>query len=203
MLLGIRQRRIDFLGVAVLIDGPYRAVRRALPALDAGRFVEGYVRRRRDARVFTAPDKLQRPHSLHLLANRHTASAQDAFFRVENQRAGCVILRQIAQPFAIRRLADAELSRQPLQLAIIVARALQAIVRMGGQNQLDHGTPNGIQLGVVGGDVLALCDRCHARAHQLIEALHLHHANTASRPSRQVGVVAHARNFHVHMPGRI
>ena len=203
MLGGVRQSGIHFRSVAVLINRANRTMRRTLAALDARRFSQRNIRRRRNSHLLAAPDELQRPNALHALADSGAAPAQNALFGMQLQRAGRVIRRQIAQTLAIRSFANAELSRQPLQFAVVVARTLKAVVRMRRKNQLNDGAPDAIQLRVVRGDFKPLRRRSRARAHQPVQPLDLHDANAAGRPRRQVRVVAKTRNFNLGLLSRV
>jgi hypothetical protein len=87
-------------------------------------------------------------------------------------------------------LADPELGGEALELALLVAGAGEAVVRVGGQYELDDRLPRLDELGVVRDDIHALIDGGAAGADQLRALAVLDHADAAGGPGLEVVVDA-------------
>jgi len=171
----------------------------ALAALDAGALAELDVGGGRDASLLSAPEELDRPDVLHVLADLHAASAANALVGVENEGARRCVDRTAPYFLGERLLADAELGGEALELALLVARAGQAVVRVGGEDKFDDRLPRRYQLGVVGDDIHALVHRRAACADQFRALAVLYDANSASRPRLEIVVYAEGGDLHLDL----
>ena len=190
-------------GLVAFIDRADRAVRRALSALDTRRLVERDVGGGCHAGLFAAPDELQRPDILHLLADDGATAALHAFFRVQHDGTRGVVDRDALHIGREGIFADAEIRSEFLQFAVATTRALQAVVRVVGEDELEHGAAHVDDVGVVrcdfhaGGDLSATC------AEQLRRACVAYHANPAGGACLQIRVVAERGDFDMHRLGGI
>ena len=179
MLLRIVQRFDDTVNVFFFKQSSDRAGVDALAALHTVDVVEALVKDRRDLRVEAAVDKAQNAQTLNLLAGLDAASAQHALGRVaDDPRRNLVKRRRCFLPF-ITHLADPQLLRQLLQLAVLVANAGKAIAAMVGQDQLD-GVLTRFQSALgIGEDLHPLADWIHARSAQAFRAFDLNRTDAA------------------------
>ena len=140
-VVGLVQRLPDLFDLILLGDRADGADGRALAALHAGHGSQVAIERRADGRLETAILRQQGPDVLHFGANAHAAAALDALAVVAHQRRGGRV-----DPFAgllarIGDLADPQLGRQRLQLAILVAVAGLAIAVVLREQQFDDAAP--------------------------------------------------------------
>ena len=204
-LLGIAERAPDLGGLVVLVDRADRAVRGALSALDARGLLERERRRRGHDGPLAAADELERPHVLHLLADLGAASALDALVGIQDDRArGAVVL--VMDDFLRERvLADAEVGRQLLKLAGARARALQAVVRVVRENELEDRAARLDDLGIVRDHAHAFLHLGDASAQQLARGFPLRgilavlleladDADAAARARLEVRMIAQGRD---------
>ena len=166
-LLRIAQRGPDLRGLVVLVDSAHGAVRGALAALDAGRLHERHAGGGLHHGLLAAADELERPHVLHLLAHLGAAAALDALVGIENDRRRGPVGLVVDDLLRERIVADAEVGRDVLQLAAARARALEAVVRVVGEDELEHCAANLHDVGIVRKDLHAGRDLCAAGAQQL------------------------------------
>ena len=96
-------------------------------------------------------------------------------------------------------LSECEFVGKGLQFAILVTRALQAVVRMRAEDQLQHGLSHADDVRVVRRDLHAGGDVRAAGAEQFGRAGLAHHADAAGRPGPEVRVVAERGDFDVNL----
>jgi len=166
-LLGVAQRRPDLGGLVVLVDRAHGAVRGALAALDAGRLGELDAGGGGHDGLLAAADELQRPDVLHLLADFRAAAALDALVGIEDDRRRGGVGLVVDHFLREGNLANAEVRRDGLELAVARTRALQAVRRMVGEDELQHGLADLHDVGIVGEDLHAGRRLGAARAQQL------------------------------------
>ncbi len=212
-LLGVLQRGPDLAGLVVLVDGADRAVRGALAALDARRVGELDAGGRGHHRLLAAADELERPDVLHLLADFRAAAALDALVGVEHDRRRRIVDVVVDHFLREGVLADAEVGGDRLELAAAGARALQAVVRVVGEDELEHRLADLHDVRVVGDDLHPRRRLGAAGAEQLGAGHELARlgaagdelpddADAAAGAGLEVGVVAEGRDLHVRRAGR-
>ena len=201
-LRGIGEGRAHLVDGAGLDQRAHRAHRHALAAVDAAADVEALVERRADPRLAAAPDEVDRPDRLHLLAHAHALAAQDALRRVaDNRRARHVHARRRPASEVVPA-ADAELRGEVLQLALVVPGAVEAVVRVVGEEQFDQraaGVDGARRMGL---HLEAGGRRKRAARHEAALALDLDHAHPARAARRQALVVAQRGNLDAGPPRR-
>jgi len=156
VLVGIAQGVPRLGGLVVLVDGADGAVRGALAALDAGRLGERGARGGGHARLLAAADVLEGPDILHLLADLGAAAALDALHRVEDDGGRGGVDRGDEHFLLEGIVADAEVGGELLELAVPGARALEAVVRVVREDELEDRTAHADDVGVVRRDLHAL-----------------------------------------------
>ena len=153
--------------------------------------------------LLAAADELERPHVLHLLADFRAAAALDALVRIEDDRRRRLVGLVVDDFLRERVLADAEVGGEALELAAARARALEAVVRMVREDELEHGLAHLDDVRVVREDVHARRRLRAARAEKLRRGDELavvggvaardeltHHADAAARARPEVRMVA-------------
>ena len=212
-LLGVLKRIPDFLRLVVLVYRAHRAVRGALAALDAGRLGELDAGGGGHHGLLAAADELERPDVLHLLAHLGAAAALDALVGVEDDGGSRVVDVAVDDLLRERNVADAEVRGDRLELAAAGARALQAVLRVVREDELQDRAADLHDVGVVGDDLhpghglgAARAEQLRAR-HELAGIGAAGHeladdADAAAGARLKVGVVAQRRNLDVGGPCR-
>ncbi len=194
-----RRRRLDhdgparvgqgapkLVGLVVLGDGARRADNRALAALYAGAGGEAAVHEGRDSGADAAPGEADGRDALHLGADGHAATAEDAFVVVAHEAVGRgVELGGLPSPREAD-VPDAQRPRRVLQLAGAGARAGEAVGRVVREEELYGVAPSAQDPRRGRGHLHAFGDRAHARAHEGFGALDLDDAEPAGRVGRNI-----------------
>ena len=134
-LLRVVDRGHDLLGVADAHDGPDGADVDALAAEGAGAVRERDHRGGADLGGEAAAVAGERADGLHLVADGLAAAAHDALAQVAHDRGALVHRIRVALAL-VGDLADAELGGEPLQLALLVLGAGEAVLRVVREEQL-------------------------------------------------------------------
>ena len=189
-------------------------MRGALAALDAGRLGELDASGRGHDRLLAAPDELERPDVLHLLAHLGAAAALDALVGVEDDGGGRVVDVAVDDLLRERNVADAEVGRDRLKLAGAGARALEAVLRVVREDELENRLADLDDVGVVREDLhpgrrLGRAGAEQLRARHELAGLRAARdeladdADAAACARLQVGMVAERRDLDVGGLGRV
>ena len=197
--LGVAEGGPGFAGFVLLIDGAHGAMGGALAALDAGRIVERNPGGGGDLHPFAAADEFQRPDVLHFLADDGATAALDAFVGLKDDgRRGGVALHVLHRRATEGHLADAELGRHALELAVARTGTAEAVVGVGGEDELDHRFADLDNVRIVGGDLHPFGDLGAAGPQEFGGVPVAHHADAAGSPGLHVGVVTEGGDAHGH-----
>ena len=134
-------------------------------------------------------------------ADTYAASAADTFAHIPYQRRVVHIPRNRLPDLVKDIAADVVLRRQRLQLALAVSLAVQAVLRMVCQNQLQTGLAGLADLWRIGGDVACLVHQIVAGGFQSSAPAVLYQTDTAEGKNAQVGMVAQGWNLHADCSG--
>lgn len=192
--------RADGLGLEHIGNGRRGTGLRAGPATDAVGFGEGLIHSLGDVTVETPPRHGQYELPLYFVAGPHAPIAADALAEIGAEIGmGGVFLRiQVILATGIADLPNADLGGHPLQLAISVRLADEAIQGMVGEDQFDDVPAQPLHVGGIGVYVLAFLDLRvtrgrHAPGTTLLLG-HLHRTEPTRAEGREVGGVAEGRD---------
>ena len=203
--IGVRILQLvpDIDGLVIFDDSPGRAMGRALATAHARRIGQGDITRRCDAGLEATVEEAQRPDVLVLLADRDAATAQHAFARIEHDASGGGIERQIGNDARQLGAGHAEVGGKRLQLAILVPKAAEALVRVPRQRQFQDATPHFDDFRRLGQNIHALVEGRAARAQHPAGVLHLNDANAAGTRRFEIRMLAERRNLHMGLACRV
>ena len=207
-LLGVAEGGPNLGGFVVLVDCADRAVRGALTALDAGRLSELDASCGSHNGLLAAADELKSPHVLHLLAHFSAAAALDALIGVEHERRSGLIHVAMDDFLRERNLADAEVGGDILKLATAGARALQTVLRMVREDELENRAAHLDDIRIVSDDLHAFHGLGRAGAEKLRARHELsglgaarnelaHHADAAACAGLEIRMVAEGGDLDV------
>jgi len=136
---GIVQCIDNSLKVVVLMKRAGGTRQNTLAAINTAGKVQPFVESGSNMRGAASVYKINGRYLLNLLAHAHALAAQNTFLGIpDDGRAGNVHF--VAAAFArVPAAAHPQIGRQFLQLAIIVANAVKAVVRVVGQQQFHNG----------------------------------------------------------------
>lgn len=139
MLLRVLQRVEDLLRVVLLDERARRADEAALAAEDAVRRLHRLVVGRRDDDVAAAPRVRQRRDALHVLAGANAAAAADALRWIAHDSRIRHDARLLLADGRQRGVLDVKAAAEALQVAVLVARAGEAVLVVVGEHELQDG----------------------------------------------------------------
>ena len=149
VLIGVIDRPKDTILMAGLLQSAYRANHDALTAIGTGCVANGKPKGRRNHRLETAVFRSQDGGGLNLVADTDAAAAQDTLIGVPGEGFTDINGTQIALPL-IGRLLYPQFPAQRLKFTVLVSGTGQALFVVIGEEQLIHGFPGFLYLGVVG-----------------------------------------------------
>ena len=201
MLVRIVERLPDLVDLVLFGDRTDRTDGGTLAALDAGHGAQVAVERRTDRRVETTPLRPQGADMLRLGADAHAAAALDALAVIAHQagRRGVDPLARLLRPGYVI-VADAQLGRQRLQLAVLAAIAGLAVAVVLGQQQFDDQPARFADAARVGADLHAFGDRHRAGGDQVLHAFDFHDADAAGTDRLQPLDVAERGDADARLP---
>ena len=201
MLALVGQRLPDLVGIVLFGQRAGGADHDALAAGHAGNVVEGLLKRAGDVGVHTPVVGADHRHIL-LTASGHAATAENAFVVVPHQMGGGAI-RLIMRPEAVvaSGILHPVIPAKLLQLAIAGTHAGEALLFMGGEQQLQGGAAGLLHLGGVGLNFHSLRHGINAGGHQAAGAGSLHHADAAGADFIDILQKAEGGDFHAGIPG--
>ena len=195
MFLRILQGVEYFLRIVLFDDRAGRADQAALAAEDAVRSFHRFVERRGDDDVAAASGIGQGGDALHVLAGADAASAADAFRGIAHDGRIGFDAGLLFDYAGQRGFQNVEPAAEALQVAVLIARAAQAVFVMVGQHQLEDGDLRIADDLRVGMDVHAFPDFGRAGREQTSLARDLDGAETAVRFDALVFMVAEMRDI--------
>ena len=154
-------------------------MRGALTALDAGGLGKLDACGWSHDGLLAATDELERPHILHLLAHLSAATALDALVGVEHERRSGLVHVAVDDLLRERNLADAEVGGDVLKFTTAGTRALQAVLRVVCENELENRAADLDDVRIVRDDLHAFGRFGAARAEKLRARLELAGLRTA------------------------
>ncbi len=165
------------------------------PQLMQLRDVEALVEGRADTRLAAAADEVDGRDALDLLAHAHALAAEDALGRVAHDATGwtCPACSRSSRRRSGAGARPAP-AASPCSSQLAVAHAVEAVVGMVGQQQLDDRLARAHGARRVRLDLHPLGDREGAARHQVALALDLHHAHAAGAGGQQALHVAEGRH---------
>ncbi len=178
-------------------------MRGALATFHARGFGEGDVTGGRHAGVDAAVEQGEGPDVLDILADLHAAPAFDALGEVEDDGASGGVGRDVLDVALDGLERDVEVRGERLQLALAVASAGEAGLRVIGQDELERGAPHLDDLAIVGGDFHAVLEGRAARADELVATLVADDADAAGSGGQEVPVLAERGDVHLDAPGGV
>lgn len=203
VLLRVLQRVEDLLRVVLLDERARRADEAALAAEDAVRCLHRLVVGRRDDDVAAAPRVRQRRNALHVLAGADAAAAADALRRVAHDGGIRHDARLLLADGRQRGVLDVEAAAEALQVAVLVARAGEAVLVVVGEHELQDGhlrVADDLRVCV---DLHALPDLRRAGREQAALADDLDRAEAAARLDALILVVAEVRDVDAELLRRL